>query len=495
MMRRLVAALCVAGVVGAVSVGEEAQAYQVSYLCNDGSGAAWPQLPVRYKINSRGSSRFTFAALQTIIQGSFGAWSQPCCSAFRSQYDGTTSNTAVNKPAGDIVLSWEETRWPTVYGDVHSTIAVTLMSFSSRCTIVDAPILFNGVGFRFTDQCNANGCANNGTDLQSVATHEIGHLLGLDHSNINGTTMYAYNLGGDLGRTLHQDDINGVCALYNQSCGCTTSSQCAAGEQCVSGQCRRPSCTQTGCDVGLVCDASSGDCITPPCSSNAQCGADYQCQSGRCVTRCAVCRDCQQTADCGARAACVDFNEDGAGECVIACNSDGTCPGDSACFEVPYIDENNQRQSVFLCLNPDADQADICPDTYICRDVAPPDPCMNVTCRADQVCQAGRCVTVQPPDMGTPDMSNPPDMTMAPDMMSVPPDMDAPDMMIAQPDLGEPGMEQEEEPVVVIRQEPTSYGEASCGVAPGTRGAGGAVWCVVGALWAVYRRRRLMCGR
>jgi hypothetical protein len=468
-----------------------ASAYQFSYLCRDGSGAGWEQLPVSYSLNSRGSTRFTFAALQTLIQASFDAWSQPCCSAFTAVYDGTTSATALNKPDGQIVLSWEESRWPgpqSYYGDVDSTIAVTLMSFANDCTIVEAPILFNGVGFQFTDQCNANGCVNNGTDLQSVATHEIGHLLGLDHSNINGTTMYAYNLGGDQGRTLHQDDINGVCALYNQSCGCTNNSQCAAGEQCVGGQCEQPSCAQTGCEAGLVCDRVSGDCITPPCASDAQCGEDYQCTGGRCVTRCAVCRDCAQTADCGSRAACVDFNEDGAGECVVACQDDGACPGDSECFEVPYLDQNDQQQIAYLCLNAGAEQGDICPDAYVCRDVTPPDPCLGVTCRAGEACQAGRCVAVAPVDMG---VVEPPDMGMVVDMSPV-----VEDMVVA-PDMAQGGMEpgEEPEPPVVILRPPVQTTEATCQVAAGgAAGGAGGLWLLGLLCVGVVRRRRLTLG-
>jgi MYXO-CTERM domain-containing protein len=490
MRARHLGALC-ASLLWVMASASVADAYQFTYQCRDGSGAIWSRLPVHYSINSAGSSRFTLPALEALIADSFGAWGEPCCSRFSAVYDGTTSSTALNKPAGKVVLSWEESRWPgpqSYYGDVNSTIAVTLLSFANDCTIAEAPILFNAVGFRFTDQCNASSCASGGTDLQSVATHEIGHLLGLDHSNINGTTMYAYNLGGDQGRSLHQDDINGVCALYNQACGCQTNAQCAAGEQCVGGQCQRPSCTQTGCDPGLVCDAGSGDCITPPCTSDAQCGADYQCSGGRCVTRCAVCRDCTQTADCGARAACVDFNEDGLGECVVACGSDGSCPGDSECFQIPYLDQNNQQQVTYLCLNAAAEQGDICPDTYVCRDAPVVDPCQNKVCGAGEVCQAGSCVSISPPDMGAPDMS-------APDMAVTTPDMSSPgEDMASAPDMGTGGgMEPEEEDALVIISAPSSSSESACLCAspgaPAPRSLGGA-WLLGLVGLVAWRRRR-----
>lgn len=52
------------------------------------------------------------------------------------------------------------------------------------------------------------------TDLVSVATHEIGHLLGLAHSQFEDAIMYAYFATGVTKRDLNQDDIEGIRALY-----------------------------------------------------------------------------------------------------------------------------------------------------------------------------------------------------------------------------------------------------------------------------------------
>ena len=57
--------------------------------------------------------------------------------------------------------------------------------------------------------------ASDSIDLQSTLTHEIGHALGLGHSDIAEATMAPSIIGGDISkRTLDQDDINGICALY-----------------------------------------------------------------------------------------------------------------------------------------------------------------------------------------------------------------------------------------------------------------------------------------
>lgn len=74
--------------------------------------------------------------------------------------------------------------------------------------IVQATISFNpGV------QYDTGGGA--GQDLQTVATHEIGHFFGLDHSGIARATMYP--IAPDQLETLSYDDVAGISALYPKS--------------------------------------------------------------------------------------------------------------------------------------------------------------------------------------------------------------------------------------------------------------------------------------
>src|SRR5699024_8463860 len=117
-----------------------------------------------------------------------------------------------------VILSFRENNWPTQMGNVRQTIAVTLAQVTRSCTIYSAPILFNGVGFTF---CEGDRC---GMDLQSIATHEIGHNLGLGHSDYRDATMYFAYQGGTGARSLSEDDIAGVCALYPGTCHCSSDS-------------------------------------------------------------------------------------------------------------------------------------------------------------------------------------------------------------------------------------------------------------------------------
>ncbi|KAK5783271.1 hypothetical protein PVK06_037779 [Gossypium arboreum] len=55
----------------------------------------------------------------------------------------------------------------------------------------------------------------NQIDLETIAIHEIGHILGLGHSQDPNAIMSAYYRPGTIKRNLGQDDIDGIRALYS----------------------------------------------------------------------------------------------------------------------------------------------------------------------------------------------------------------------------------------------------------------------------------------
>ena len=63
--------------------------------------------------------------------------------------------------------------------------------------------------------CPAAGCADGRVDLENVVAHEMGHYLGLAHSEVADATMAGSAVAGETSkRDLHDDDVAGICAVY-----------------------------------------------------------------------------------------------------------------------------------------------------------------------------------------------------------------------------------------------------------------------------------------
>src|SRR5207248_8953552 len=78
--------------------------------------------------------------------------------------------------------------------------------------IIKADIIFNpGVSYS-TDPAAAGGSTQ---DLQTVATHEVGHFLGLDHSGVVRAVMFPFAPVSE--HILSYDDDAGISTLYPKS--------------------------------------------------------------------------------------------------------------------------------------------------------------------------------------------------------------------------------------------------------------------------------------
>lgn len=181
---------------------------------NDGPYLWWGEKEIGYVLDSNGSDDVSMDDLLGEVKASFQTWQDVKCSYLEFTFEGeaTGRKAGYNQTPGaenTNLLIWYETSSDWRYQD--GIIAVTTNTFDPYTgEIFDTDIEFNGSEFSFTA-----GNSHVLTDLRNTLTHELGHFVGLDHSPLPESTMYSTAPAGETSkRTLSDDDINGICAIY-----------------------------------------------------------------------------------------------------------------------------------------------------------------------------------------------------------------------------------------------------------------------------------------
>jgi len=175
-------------------------------------GCKWPKegLPVVWEMkyitgDCTGSLLAAWEGYQT--------WEDVSCSYFTQSYKEGTEHEP-NTRDGVNVVSWDYPQSdPEHYPDWGYAIATTCIWYNPYTgEIAECDIVFD-------DALDWSSTGEAGKyDIQNIATHEFGHSLGLDDlygSEDTEKTMYGYaEVGETKKRTLHQDDIDGICYIY-----------------------------------------------------------------------------------------------------------------------------------------------------------------------------------------------------------------------------------------------------------------------------------------
>ena len=174
----------------------------------------WHESCLKYSIYQDGAPGVESEMLSEAIRSAFDAWEDVECSYFfmDETETATCDEVGFSTDTGNTnLLVWRTSDWERDSLHELDALALTTLSFDRNTgRILDADIEFNSEYFEFGLQGNTDIA-----DIQNTATHEIGHMLGLEHSEVEGATMFSGASPGETSkRILQDDDKAGLCALY-----------------------------------------------------------------------------------------------------------------------------------------------------------------------------------------------------------------------------------------------------------------------------------------
>jgi len=179
----------------------------------------WSAFPIRYFVTNRDVAGVTAPQLQQAVASAFATWGSVPDVSIPSQFVGFTGTAPLSGDGMTVVGFQNRPDLDRVLGSTSFTIDTVTGE------VLESDIFLNSL---FSWSVAAGGEAGR-QDVESIALHELGHLLGLGHSALGETELFGGGrrvLGaeavmfpiafsaGNLNRAPRADDIAGLSDVY-----------------------------------------------------------------------------------------------------------------------------------------------------------------------------------------------------------------------------------------------------------------------------------------
>ena len=192
------------------------------YKTSTGKVLHWTISTVKMVGDVRGTKDVPGNKEWNAVIASMGTWNRVKCNQPKLEFKGLQKDVQIgywpDRDDNYNGIKWTNSKqeWTQRYGDAFGdVIAFTTVNYNELTgVILDADMDINDWNFFFTVSDNPEDTV---FDVQNTVTHELGHVLGMDHSLDGTATMYYSAQEQDLNkRTLEQDDIDGLCYIYKK---------------------------------------------------------------------------------------------------------------------------------------------------------------------------------------------------------------------------------------------------------------------------------------
>lgn len=335
-------------------------------ICNEKTAARWQNPNVYLTVDSKNIPLFlTKNDWDLVVEEAFASWNNISDSRFRFiRLDSEPMRFfGVNDKLHEIFWVTDEEEWKEQVGaGAFGTLGATMPRY--RCpdennpnrVIFDADLILNGLNYiNWSLECLPDeDCVS----VIATLTHELGHIVGLDHPCVECTNSIMSARSGNGLTAPAKDDILGIQALYPMSYSssgyfgdnCTDKEDCVSEMKCIHDKkenfCSNPCEQDLDCEENAFCNKNIGYCSLVTSEE---------------IPKSKLHEDCS-IYECAKPLVCAGSKENGY-YCFMPCKNEAQCPINNSCVT---LKDDKKICLKISALNERCNNISICNDNLVC---------------------------------------------------------------------------------------------------------------------------------